>query len=394
MAAGDGGVAGLALDFVTVEHPDGTLALAGLSLDVARGELLAVVGPSGSGKTTLLRAVAGLASLRSGRILIGGRDVTRVPVQQRNIGMVVEAAALLPFLDVAGNLGFGLRIRHVPEQEARGLVEGQARRMKLTRLLARRPATLSAGEQGRVGIARTLMQAPSVWLLDEPLGHLDPLERAALRHRIAAQVKASEVTTVYVTHDPAEALALGDRVAVLNDGQLLQVDTPRALYARPASLFVAGFVGSAEPSLLPARLVASGGVAGFAVGARTLPTWRPVPTALLDRVGAEVVLALRPEDVHDAAVAVDPRFPRWPGTVVATEFTGADLVVVVDVDAPAVVAPGVVWPRHGDRARLRARFRRTSAVRPGDHVTLAVDVTRAGVFDPVTGTALWHLGAG
>jgi multiple sugar transport system ATP-binding protein len=383
-------MSGLRLRDVSVTHPGGRPALAGVTLDVPPGELLAVVGPSGSGKTTLLRAVAGLAAVR-GRVEIDGKDVTGLSAPQRNVAMVFETAGLLPFLDVAGNVGFGLRLRHVPREETRQRVSDEARRLRLTRFLHRKPGGLSAGERGRVSIGRALVRAPAVWLLDEPLAHLDPTERFEVRHWLVREVKRQGVATLYVTHDPTEALAVGDRVAVLRRGQVVQVDTPHNLYARPASAFVADFVASQQVGLLPARVVRAGGLAGFEVGARTLPFWDAVPPELEASVGKAVVLGLRPEDVRDAGSVDDPDATRLHGTVVATEFTGPDLIVTVEVDAPTTSLPDLAPPfGAGEHARLQARLPRDSTVQLGSRLMLAVDARRAHVFEPATGAALWH----
>jgi multiple sugar transport system ATP-binding protein len=394
------------LQDVTVVHRDGDVALRQVTLWAGPGELLVVLGPSGSGKSTLLRAVAGLTDVQSGEVFINGRQVTRLPVQKRDVAMVFESGGLLPFLDVAGNIGWGLRARHVPEAEVAERVSAQARGLRLTRLLARKPKTLSAGEQGLVGVGRALVRAPSVYLLDEPLAHLDAADRARMRRRIVEVVKGRGVTTLYVTHDQADALAIADRVAVLRDGTVVQVDTPLDLYRRPADLFVAGFVGSPPIGLLPARLVVSPassgsvgsagsagsvGSAGYQVGARTLPLWTPVPPPLRDSIGRQVVLGVRPEDVYDASEECDPELVALPATVVGVEHTGAEKVVTMELAAPPVNTPGADRSELGaDAARLRSRFPAGSTVRPGSSVQIAVDVARAHVFDGTTGRARWH----
>jgi len=379
------------LQDVTVAYGDGTVALRRVTLQAAAGELLVVLGPSGSGKSTLLRVVAGLTAVQSGEVLIGGRQVTKLPVQRRDVAMVFETTSLLPFLDVAENLAWGLRARHVPDAEVRQRVSAQARGLRLTRLLARKPATLSSGEQALVGIGRAMVRVPAAFLLDEPLSHLDAVDRLRMRRRIAELVREVGVTTLYVTHDQADALAIADRVAVLREGAVVQVGAPLDLYRRPANLFVAGFVGTPPMSLLPARLVASAGSAGFQVGARTLPLWAPVPPQLRDSTGRHVVLGVRPEDVFDATEGCDPEFVALPATVLAIEHTGPEKVVTVAVAAPPVAAPGAdPADARAGRARLRCRFPAKAEVRRGGVVQVAVDAARAHVFDATTGQALWH----
>ncbi len=383
-------MAGTGLDGVTVVR-DGATALRDVTLSAEDGELLAVLGPSGCGKSTLLRVIAGLTPVRTGEVYIGGRRVTAVPTQQRGVAMVFESTTLVPFLDVAHNLGWGLRARHTPEAEVSERVAGRARQLRLSGLLSRMPNALSAGERGVVGVGRALVRAPDVFLLDEPLAHLDATQRLSVRRQIVEVVRSLGVTTFYVTHDPVEALAVADRVALMNDGVLVQVGTPREVYREPADLFVAGFVGFPPPGLLAARLVVDAGAAGFQVGARTLPLWAPVPPELRDRIGGEVVLALRAQDVGDASRPYDPALVTLAGTVIRSEFTGPHRVVAIAVDGPAVTAPGAEFSvGGGPGSLLRALLPPRTDVRLGDSVRVAVDATRAHVFDPATGRALWH----
>ena len=381
-------MAATGLDEVTVVQ-NGTTVLRELTLWAAEGELLVVLGPSGSGKSTLLRAVAGLTPIQHGEIVIAGRRVTRLPPHERGVAMIFESSTLVPFLDVARNLGWPLRMQHVPPAEIRQRVAARARELRLTRLLSRMPRTLSTGERGLVGIGRALVRAPDVFLLDEPLAHLDAGQRLSVRRQVVEVVRELGVTTLYVTHDQAEAMAIADRVAMLNDGALAQVGVPLDLYDQPADLFVAGFVGSPPIGLLPARVVVSAGSAGFQVGARTLPLWKPVPPALRDHVGREVVLGLRAEDVHDAVRGYEPDFATVTGTVVGVEYTGSRNDITVEFDAPPVRAPGA-GTAAGTGARLRVRFPPRIEVRLGTSVPVAIDASRAHVFDSTTGLALWH----
>jgi multiple sugar transport system ATP-binding protein len=219
-----------------------------------------------------------------------------------------------------------------------------------------------------------VIRVPALWLLDEPMAHLDAAQRVELRHWLVREVRRTGVTTLYVTHDPTEALAVGDRVAVLDGGRLLQIGTPAELYRRPGSVFVADFASSSGAGVLPARMISSGGLAGYTVGDRVLACWTRVPPELEGHVGRPVLLLLRPEDVHDAAGQDDPDLSRLDTLVVRTEFTGREVSVTLDVDG----------------ATLLARFDRSSPVRAGEPITVALDAARAHVFDPATGHALWH----
>ncbi len=383
MASGEpktGSTGSTGLVDVTVAFGGDRPALRGATLLAAPGEVLAVVGPSGSGKTTALRVAAGFQPPRSGRVLVDGRDVTRMPTPQRNVAMVFHATTLAPFLDVAGNLARSAGSHGVPAQEAAHRVASRSRLLGLARLLPRMPRTLSAGETGLADIGRTLVRAPRAFLFDEPLAHLDPVERSRARRAIVDAVHRAGIAALYVTHDQCEAMAVGDRLAVLRDGQVLQVDRPLRVYERPADVFVAGFVGGPGVGLLPARLVACDGGAGFRVGDRTLPLWGPVPAELAGWVGEVVLLGLRAEDVAEAGPGADPGSVALPVSVRRVERPGRDAVVTAEV----------VQPGEADGAELFARMPASTRLREGEHAQLTLDVRRAHVFDPGTGRALSH----
>ena len=370
---------------------DGTAVLRDLTLLAEDGELLVVLGASGSGKSTLLRVLAGLEQAHTGRVLVQGRDVTGFPPGQRRVSMVFQGSALIPFLDVSRNLGWGLRVRGVPEPQVQDRVGDRVRRLRLGRLLSRKPAQLSGGERGLVGVGHALVQTPDVFLLDEPLADLDAAQRTEVRRQLVDAVRSLGVTTIYVTHDQAEGLAVADRVAMLHEGTVVQVGSPRDLYERPLDLVVAGFIGSPLMGLLRARLVVADGLAGFTVGTRTLPLWRPVPPPLREHVGREVVLGFRAEDVHDSSAGHDQDSVTLNAVVTDVEFCGRHDVVTLAVGgAPQSVADLVTPPGGSAGATLRSRFPARSGVRPGDPVRVAVEAGRAHVFDPVTGAALRH----
>ena len=358
------GVTGL--QAARVVHRDKTVALDGVTLLAEPGEVLVIVGPSGSGKSTVLRAVAGLTRLTSGQVLIEGRPTSSSP-QQRNVAMVFEDTQLMPFLTVARNMGFGLHARHTPEEEASRRVTEQASRLRVRRLLHRLPDQISAGQRGQVGIGRALVMSPRAFLLDEPLAHVDAHERMRMRRVIAETVRGAGVSTLWVTHDQDEALAVADRVALLRDGAVVQVDRPRHMYDHPADLYVADFLGSLPIGRLRATVVESGGLAGFRVGARGLPTRRPVPPELTDRIGRDVVLGLRPENLQIRTDDPDPRLVRFDALVRWVERWGSDTYIT------AV---------YGDGNRLVARDGGRSGARPGDLVPLLVDPAKSLVCAP------------
>jgi multiple sugar transport system ATP-binding protein len=291
--------------------------------------VLAVVGPSGSGKTTLLRLVSGLLDPTDGEVRIGGRSMSRVPPERRPVAMVFQGFALFPHLSVADNVGFGLRVRGVARGERRRRVQQAAAALGLAPLLDRLPAELSGGERQRVALARALVRDPAVFCLDEPLSALDPLLRADARRELAGLLRAEGRCAVFVTHDQAEAMVLGDAVAVLRAGRVEQVASPRELYAQPATPFVASFVGTPPMSLLPGR----DGRAG--------------PLRSAARPAGECVLGVRAEHVHLQ--------PAGDLPVAAVEDHGHEVHVVVETSAGRLLArvpPGAA-PRVGERVSVR-----------------------------------------
>jgi len=313
-------------------------AVHALDLDIADGEFMVLVGPSGSGKTTALRMLAGLEEIDAGAVFIGERDVSDDPPKARDVAMVFQNYALYPYLTVAANIGFPLRIAKVPKRDREARVKEVARLLGLEEYLDRKPAQLSGGQRQRVAMGRAIVRVPSVFLMDEPLSNLDAKLRVQMRADIAALQADFGVTTVYVTHDQAEAMTLGHRVAVLHDGHLQQVGPPRELYERPANLFVAGFIGSPAMNLLPQN----GRVAGF----------RPEH---VDIAGEGEGIAARVEVVEDI---------------------GADAYVFCSADVA------------GEQTRLVARTEVRSAPQQGARVTLRPRAEEAHLFDAESGERL------
>ena len=262
-----------------------------LDLHVADGEFLVLVGPSGCGKSTSLRMLAGLEDVNEGRILIGDRDVTNMQPKDRDIAMVFQNYALYPHMTVADNMGFALKIAGEPKDKIRTRVEEAAKILDLTEYLDRKPKALSGGQRQRVAMGRAIVREPQVFLMDEPLSNLDAKLRVQTRTQIAQLQRRLGVTTVYVTHDQVEAMTMGDRVAVLKDGLLQQVDTPRRMYDHPDNVFVAGFIGSPAMNLLQLQTV-DGGVK---FGDATVP----VPRAAIGEASADkITVGVRPEDLE------------------------------------------------------------------------------------------------
>jgi multiple sugar transport system ATP-binding protein len=303
---------------------DAVQALRGVSLAVADGELLTVLGPSGSGKSTLLRVLAGLDEADAGRVLIGGRDVTRLHPARRNVSMVFQSYALFPHMTVAENVGFGLLVREVPKAQARERVRRAAETVGIVHLLERRPDQLSGGERQRAALARAIVREPDAFLLDEPLSNLDLELRTQMRSELKELQRSVGSTAVYVTHDQVEALTLGDRVAVLREGEIHQLGTPDELWREPVDRFVARFVGSPPMNLVP-------------------------PEALGLEPRPEVEAGVRPEHLLLGADGV-------PAVVTLVEPAGGEAFVRMRSGGHELVArvDSDVRPSPGDEVRLRA----------------------------------------
>jgi multiple sugar transport system ATP-binding protein len=299
-----------------------------LNLSIEDGELLVLVGPSGSGKSTALRMLAGLEPLDDGQILIGGKDVSAVRPRDRDIAMVFQSYALYPNLDVAANMGFALKQQGVPKEERAQRVREAARLLDLEPYLDRKPRNLSGGQRQRVAMGRAIVRHPQVYLMDEPLSNLDAKLRVQTRAELVELQQRLAVTTVYVTHDQVEAMTMGDRVAVLRDGNLQQVDSPSTLYHEPANLFVAGFIGSPAMNILPAATPGPLQIAGADVG-------------IADDLGGErTTVGFRPETVvvGDGPIPAQIRLVEDLGSEVFVylliEHEGEERRVVAKVDPP------------------------------------------------------------
>jgi multiple sugar transport system ATP-binding protein len=313
-----------------------------LNLSIADGELLVLVGPSGSGKSTALRMLAGLEPLDEGRILIGGKDVSAVRPRDRDIAMVFQSYALYPQLDVAANMGFALKQQGVPKEERAVRVREAAKLLDLEPYLDRKPRNLSGGQRQRVAMGRAIVRHPQVYLMDEPLSNLDAKLRVQTRTELVELQQRLAVTTVYVTHDQVEAMTMGDRVAVLRDGDLQQVDSPATLYHAPANLFVAGFIGSPAMNTLPASASGPLMVGGADIG-------------IGDDLGGErATVGFRPETVivGEGPIAARIRIAEDLGSEVFVhliiDHDGEERRIVAKVDAPFVGSPG-------DNVRLSLR---------------------------------------
>lgn len=329
------------LEQLSKTYRDGTRALIDVDLTVEAGEIITLVGPSGCGKSTLLRLIAGLDMPTTGHVWYNGRDITRMPAEQRGMGVVFQNYALFPHMSVADNIGFGLRVRGVKPAERRRRVTRILNQLRLDDLAHRRPDQLSGGQQQRVALGRALAIEPALLLLDEPLTALDARLRETLRHELRRTLEQFGITSIYVTHDQAEALSLGDRVVVLNNGRVEQVGTPRTIYQRPASAFVAQFIGTTNrlPGTIrrtPAGLQAETPIARLPLltigedgGAHGHNGGTP-PDAHLPE-GTPIEVLIRPEDLALCA----PNQAHFAGNVAQVQFLGDRLRLFVDVEGSA-----------------------------------------------------------
>ena len=281
------------------KHYDGVSAVDGISLDVPTGEFVVILGPSGCGKTTTLRCIAGLESVDAGSILIDGNDVTNLPPRDRDVAMVFQNYALYPHMTVADNIGYPLRMKKLQKKEVEERVTEITTLLGIKHLLSRRPRQLSGGEQQRVALGRAIVRKPKVFLMDEPLSNLDAKLRLYTRAELKKLQEQLGVTTVYVTHDQAEALALADRIAIMNKGKVLQYDTPQTIYGRPKNAFAAGFVGNPPMNIIRASITRTNGRISLSSSHFDYSPSDELCTALGDRpAGVEVSMGIRPEDLE------------------------------------------------------------------------------------------------
>jgi multiple sugar transport system ATP-binding protein len=393
-------VAEIKFKHVSKTYGNDFIAVRDLNLEIGEGEFVVLVGPSGCGKTTALRMVAGLEEITDGEITIGDRVVNDLAPRDRDIAMVFQNYALYPHKTVRENLAFGLRMRKVPKAEQRERVEEIARILGLGEMLDRRPAQLSGGQRQRVAMGRAIVREPKAFLMDEPLSNLDAKLRVQMRAEIARIQQALKVTTLYVTHDQVEAMTMGHRVAVMRDGVLQQLDTPKRLYDAPANLFVASFVGSPPMNLIEASVEERGGSLAVRIGDTTVS----LPADLVGErpelrgySGRQVAVGIRPEDVREAGGWDGARLR---GRILLVESLGSEQLVHIEIAGSTLERPDLVdataqppSPSLGvdeleRTATLLGRFDRHLLLAPGEAVEVAIDPLLLHFFDLETGVAL------
>ena len=390
-------MAELRLEAVSKTYPSGLVAVNNVSLTVADGELVVLVGPSGCGKSTILRMISGLETVTEGRILLDGRPIDKMSESARDIAMIFQNYALYPHLSVYNNIGFPLKLARVPKRERDAQIREVAQTLGLTPYLDSKPGQLSGGQRQRVAMGRAIVRRPQAFLMDEPLSNLDAKLRAEMRTELSELQRRLATTMIYVTHDQAEAMTLGDRVAVLNNGSLLQVGTPDEIYARPDDLFVAGCLGNPTINTFTARLVSGPGSGQLVYGDQRLQLdpqelhrhrIQPGPDQ-------DVIVGIRPEALQAAAaVAGDGRV--LTGTVVKRESLGSDVLAFMDLSpAQATVqeSPALFDAGSDDSTTTRpagwmvARLPADSSVTEAQRLGVTVAANSLHLFDPATGAA-------
>jgi multiple sugar transport system ATP-binding protein len=400
-------MAQIVLDNVDKIYSGGVKAVDALSLEIRDGEFMVLVGPSGCGKSTALRMIAGLEDISGGEISIGDRVVNDLAPKDRDIAMVFQNYALYPHMTVESNLAFGLQLRGTPKPEIKKRVAVAAKMLGLEPYLKRKPAALSGGQRQRVAMGRAIVREPQAFLMDEPLSNLDAKLRVSMRASLNQLHERLGVTTVYVTHDQVEAMTLGDRVCVLRDGKLQQVDTPQRLFDSPVNLFVAGFIGSPSMNFVDAEFTRDGDTAHVEFAGFKLPVPADVFAAkpgLDGYIGTKLILGIRPSDFEDAAHA-KPDWALVRVTSTVTEELGSEINVIFTIDAPPVQHQDTLAlaqdategeeedtaiPLIDNKALWTARVNARSHVRPGQDIELAIDTASLHFFDPVSGLAIGH----
>ncbi len=384
------------LDKINKIYPNGFQATFDLSIDVADGEFLVLVGPSGCGKSTALRMVAGLEEISSGTLSIDDRVVNDVEPKDRDIAMVFQNYALYPHMTVADNIGFALKLAKLPKAEIQDRVSKAATVLDLTDQLDRKPGQLSGGQRQRVAMGRAIVRQPKAFLMDEPLSNLDAKLRVAMRAEIASLQRDLGVTTLYVTHDQVEAMTMGDRVAVLNKGYLMQVDSPQDLYDSPENVFVAGFIGSPSMNLMEGELSGTPASPIVTFGSVSIAVPSAEGATLADYIGKKVVVGLRPEDMEDSTT-VDQAAPERTFATSArlVESLGSEIIVHFGLDAvPYIVADAIDDEAEAglstdhETATFVARVSPRSPVRNGSDIELVIDAGRFHYFDMTSGDAI------
>lgn len=364
-------MAGISLKNIYKIYPGDVTAVSDFNLEIPDKEFVILVGPSGCGKSTTLRMIAGLEEISKGELYIGDRLVNDVAPKDRDIAMVFQNYALYPHMTVYKNMAFGLELRKVPKDVIKEKVEEAARILDIEHLLNRKPKALSGGQRQRVALGRAMVRDPAVFLLDEPLSNLDAKLRAAMRTEITKLHKKLGTTFVYVTHDQTEAMTMGDRIVVMKDGFIQQVDTPQHLYDKPCNKFVAGFIGSPQMNFIACTVEKKGDAitANFGNYALEIPKAKLEGSNLESYVGKNVIMGVRPESIHDDELFLSNfKELQVKADVDIAELMGSEIFIYMTMEGNNIIAK--VPPR--------------STYQPGDAITIAIDMNKAHFFDAET----------
>ena len=374
-------MASLSLRSIYKKYPGGVVAVSDVNLEIKDKEFIILVGPSGCGKSTTLRMIAGLEEISEGELYIGDRLVNDVAPKDRDIAMVFQNYALYPHMTVFENMAFGLKLRKVPKDEISRKVEEAARSLDISHLLDRKPKALSGGQRQRVALGRAIVREPQVFLLDEPLSNLDAKLRAQMRTEISKLHQKLGTTFIYVTHDQTDAMTMGDRIVVMKDGFIQQVDSPQNLYSNPVNLFVAGFMGSPQMNFVDAVLRKIEGKYTIEFGSEDTKTSRGVkyyvelPEAKVDEnvlsnyVDKEIIMGIRPENIHDEEMFI------------SSAKTG---IIDADVEITEMMGAEVYLYLNCQGIPLTARVDPRSTARPQDTIKVALDPNKVHIFDKET----------
>ncbi|MCI9414783.1 MAG: sn-glycerol-3-phosphate ABC transporter ATP-binding protein UgpC [Clostridiales bacterium] len=374
-------MASLSLKGITKTYAGGVTAVSDFNLEIKDKEFIILVGPSGCGKSTTLRMIAGLEEISDGELYIGDKLVNDVAPKDRDIAMVFQNYALYPHMTVFENMAFGLKLRKTPKDEIKRRVEEAARILDIAHLLDRKPKALSGGQRQRVALGRAIVREPKVFLLDEPLSNLDAKLRAQMRTELSKMHRKLGTTFIYVTHDQTEAMTMGDRIVVMSDGLIQQVDTPQHLYDMPCNMFVAGFLGSPQMNFIDSKLIKKGDQFFVEFGTEDTKTTRgkkyqiPLPASknedgrLEEYVDKEIIMGIRPEDVHD-----EPRYIE--------QFS--DCLIKADVEVTELMGAETYLYLNVVGFSYTARVEPTSTARPGDNIDVVLENTKIHLFDKET----------
>jgi len=362
------------LEKVSKRYGD-VLAVEDFTLTTTDGEFVVLVGPSGCGKTTTMRMVAGLEAITAGSIRIGGRDVVGMIPRERDVAMVFQNYALFPHMNVFGNMAFGLRLRKLPKQQIKEQVNKAAKILGIENLLNRRPKELSGGQRQRVALGRAIVREPRVFLMDEPLSNIDAKLRVEMRAEIKRIHMHLKSTTIYVTHDQVEAMTMGHRICIMNQGEVVQIGCPLEVYRQPVDTFVARFLGNPQMNLFTGRLEVNDGCGVLLVAETAIRLPGRLSPALVPYVGRPLIIGMRPEDLYESQPpGHEDRAARLSVRVIAVERLGAETLLMLALG--------------GSNEELVARIGRDTALRSGDQTTVLLDTAAAHLFDPVTTRAI------